>query len=628
MSNSISVKRFTTIILLALSIILGFTALSTDIEAYAATLSKPAVTVTNTAPTTVKLSWKKVKGAKKYIVYRSNKKSKGYKAIKTLTKTSYSNTKLTCGKKYYYKVAAVKGNKKANSKVVTVTAKPAKMSKPSVSSNCKSITVSWKKASAVTGYQVYSVTDGAVLTTTKSTTFTQSGLGLSATKQYKVRAYKTVGKKKIYGAYSVVVTASTSSEHTIAGSWTITKKATCSAKGSKENSCSICGATITQEIEIDPSRHSFVTKTTPSTCTASGANVVQCEYCSKVLTKTEIVATGHNYSTDFTVDAEGFRVYTCANCGNQKREATCVIDLTNRTVSTSVAYPELAVFSVSEKGNDKLDINPNGLFEFEIVGTAENLTIDVNADKDVDIKLAGVTIINDGRDAFDIKKIADVVKTDANGNPVLNENGDIDTRNPEVSISVKDGTENNITVTTSSNAFDSECELSFKGHGVLNINTTATSIKSSAKINIKNLTMTIKSANRGIDTEKETIVDFENPITHVVTQTVTKDYYNIKVGTDADITIESANDCIRCKNMEITAVDSANGEKDSVLVLTSAEGDGIQVEGGTGFTAQSGDITIKAAKYAFNCKIKKINIADNVKVNTEGSTNYCKTESE
>ncbi len=622
MSNSVSIKRFTTIVLIALSIILGMTAVSTDIEAYAATLKKPVVTATNTAPTTVKLSWKKVKGAKKYIIYRSNKKSKGYKAVKTVTKTSYTNKKLTCGKKYYYKVAAVKGSKKASSKVVAVTAKPSKVSKPTTSSDCKSITISWKKASSVTGYQVYSVTDGAVLATTKSTSFTQNGLGLSASKKYKVRAYKKVGKKKVYGAYSTVVTAAASSEHTIASAWTITKKATCSAKGSKENTCSVCGAKITQEIEINPSKHSFVTKTTPSTCTAAGATVVQCEYCAKVLSKTAIEATGHSYPSDFTVDADGFRVYTCTDCGYLKREATCVIDLTNRTVSTAAAYPNLAVFSVSDKGNDKLDINPNGLFEFEIVGDAENLIIDVNADKDVDIKLAGVTITNDSRDVFDIKKLADIVKTDADGNLVLDENGEVDTRSPEVSISAKDGTQNNIIVTTSGNAFDSECELSFKGHGTLNIDTTATSISSSAKVNIKNLTMIIKSANRGIDTKTDTEV--ANPITGALTPVTS--YYNIKIGSDANVTIDSADDCIRCKNMEITALDTANGEKDSVLVLTSVNGDGIQVEGGTGFTAQSGDITIKAFKYAFNCKERKIIIGENVKLDTSGSTNYCKPE--
>lgn len=626
MSNSISVKKFTAIFLFMLAMIFTMTAVCTDIEAYAASVSKPAVTAVNTSPTSVKLSWKKVKGAKKYIIYRSNKKSKGYKAIKTLTKTSYTNKKLTCGKKYYYKVAAVKGSKKSNSKVLAVTAKPAKMSKPSAVSDCRSIKISWKKASSVSGYQVYSVTDKAVLTTTKSTSYTQNGLGLSSVKQYKIRAYKTVGKKKVYGSYSAAVTASTSSAHTAQGSWSIIKKATCSSKGSKVNTCSVCGTQMTEEIGIDPSKHSFVTNTVSPTCTAAGAVIVQCEYCSKVLSRTNTEATGHNYSSAYHVDKDGFRVYNCLNCSAVKREATCVIDLTSRTVSTAEAYPDLAVFSVSEKGNDKLDINPNGLFEFEIVGAAENLTIDVNADKDVDIKLAGVTVTNDSRDAFDIKKLADIDKTDADGNPVLDENGEKDTRVPEVTISAKDGTQNTVTVTTSGNAFDSECELSFKGHGALYIDTAATSITSSAKVNIKNLTMIINSQNRGIDTKTETIKTVTNPITGVVTQVTLTDYYNLKVGSDANITIESIDDCIRCKNMEITALNTANGEKDSIIVLNSSTGDGIQVEGGTGFTASSGDIKIKAAKYAFNCKEKKIIIGENVKLDTTGSANYCKPE--
>ncbi|MBO5372989.1 MAG: fibronectin type III domain-containing protein [Lachnospiraceae bacterium] len=73
----------------------------------------------------IKISWKKIKGVSGYVIYRSTKKSGKYKKIKTLKKasnTSYTNTNLSSGKRYFYKVRAyktVKG-KKIYSKYSTV----------------------------------------------------------------------------------------------------------------------------------------------------------------------------------------------------------------------------------------------------------------------------------------------------------------------------------------------------------------------------------------------------------------------------------------------------------------------------------------------------------------------------
>lgn len=72
------------------------------------------------APTKVKvkagddqltISWKKVKGVSGYVVYRSTKKSGKYKKVATLkkaSKTSWTNTNLASGKRYYYKVRSYK----------------------------------------------------------------------------------------------------------------------------------------------------------------------------------------------------------------------------------------------------------------------------------------------------------------------------------------------------------------------------------------------------------------------------------------------------------------------------------------------------------------------------------------
>ena len=58
----------------------------------------------------VTVSINKVAGAKKYVVYRSTKKNKGFVAVGTTRKTSYVDKKVKKGKTYYYKVVAVGTN--------------------------------------------------------------------------------------------------------------------------------------------------------------------------------------------------------------------------------------------------------------------------------------------------------------------------------------------------------------------------------------------------------------------------------------------------------------------------------------------------------------------------------------
>ena len=56
----------------------------------------------------------KVSGAKKYEIYRSTKKSKGYKKIKTISSRKYINKNLKSKKVYYYKVRAINGSYKGS----------------------------------------------------------------------------------------------------------------------------------------------------------------------------------------------------------------------------------------------------------------------------------------------------------------------------------------------------------------------------------------------------------------------------------------------------------------------------------------------------------------------------------
>jgi len=84
-----------------------------SVPAYAA--SKPAK-VTNLkavakSTSSIKLTWKKAKYAKKYVIYRATSKTGTYKKIKTTTRLYYTNGSLKSGKKYFYKVRGVNGTK-------------------------------------------------------------------------------------------------------------------------------------------------------------------------------------------------------------------------------------------------------------------------------------------------------------------------------------------------------------------------------------------------------------------------------------------------------------------------------------------------------------------------------------
>lgn len=83
-------------------------------------LASPVVKAKSTAKKQVKVTWKKVKGAKKYAIYRATSKNGKYTKVATVTKLNYTNKKLKSGKTYYYKVRAIAKNSAANSAYSTV----------------------------------------------------------------------------------------------------------------------------------------------------------------------------------------------------------------------------------------------------------------------------------------------------------------------------------------------------------------------------------------------------------------------------------------------------------------------------------------------------------------------------
>lgn len=165
----------------------------------------------------LKVTWKKVSGADGYVVYRKNTSDQWERIgkVKSGTNVSYKDTKLTTGKTYTYTVRAYRRD---NGKTVMssyvkegISGKPvpAKTSLSFARKSSTSVKVSWKKVSGASGYVVYRAESSSGeytrvkhVTSGSTLNFTDKNLNSSKIYSYKIRAYRTVNEKKVYGTWS------------------------------------------------------------------------------------------------------------------------------------------------------------------------------------------------------------------------------------------------------------------------------------------------------------------------------------------------------------------------------------------------------------------------------------------
>lgn len=70
--------------------------------------------VNSLSSTELQISWKKLKGAEKYVILRSTSANGTYTEVGTTNKTSYTDKNLANSTTYYYKVYAMRGSYKTD----------------------------------------------------------------------------------------------------------------------------------------------------------------------------------------------------------------------------------------------------------------------------------------------------------------------------------------------------------------------------------------------------------------------------------------------------------------------------------------------------------------------------------
>ena len=197
--------------------------------------SRPKLTTGSYAYNKIKLSWNTLSGADGYVIYRAASKNGKYKQVAVLNgeeKTSYVHRGVKTAKTYYYKVRAYQSqnDKKIFSKysaVKTASARPAKVKGLTVTYEQGDVVLKWKKQSGASGYQLQVRENGG-----KWKAYIEDGTyqfypekyaknyrydpnqryftGTAArwiidrdkSYAYRIRSYRTVDGKKVFGRYS------------------------------------------------------------------------------------------------------------------------------------------------------------------------------------------------------------------------------------------------------------------------------------------------------------------------------------------------------------------------------------------------------------------------------------------
>ena len=198
--------------------------------------AKPVISKIKTGDGRISVSWKSVKRADAYKVYRAVNGG-AYKLVKTTTERTYVDSKVTAGKKYAYKIAAVvkeTASEKSAAKSIKASKVLQQVTVKSVIERRGKVTVICNQVPGATAYKVYRSADGGktykLVSTGKGTIQTSNALP-AGQYRYKVAAAANgfVGKASKVKYVTVLakptITKVTSKDQSVTVKWKAQKNA-------------------------------------------------------------------------------------------------------------------------------------------------------------------------------------------------------------------------------------------------------------------------------------------------------------------------------------------------------------------------------------------------------------------
>ena len=165
---------------------------------------------------TINISWNSLKQADGYLVYKLNSAGK-YVEVANITKLNFKDTTAIVGQTYKYKV--IPYIKISNSKMGIILGKASAIQAKSKlgktervklsKAKKKYIKIKWKGNKNCSGYVIYKKTGKKfkvvkTVTTNKKITYLDKKVKLNKKYSYKIRGYRIVSGKKIYGDFSAI----------------------------------------------------------------------------------------------------------------------------------------------------------------------------------------------------------------------------------------------------------------------------------------------------------------------------------------------------------------------------------------------------------------------------------------
>jgi len=178
----------------------GTGSLSEPVSSATVLVGMPTGVTATASGTSIVISWNAVTNATGYRIYRSSSSTGTFAVIGTSTTTSHTDTGLSTGTTYYYKVAAYNGVREGTqSSYYSATIAPSTPTGLSTfAASTTSITISWSSVTGATSYYIYRSTDPSgpftQVGTSTTNSWTNTSISTNTTYYYKVAAYNSGGE--------------------------------------------------------------------------------------------------------------------------------------------------------------------------------------------------------------------------------------------------------------------------------------------------------------------------------------------------------------------------------------------------------------------------------------------------